>query len=909
MKIDTTKTVKGYNLFELKEEPIKEFPSVCRKVAAEGAVLLKNEAQVLPFKKGEKISVFGRTQFDYNKSGTGSGGLVNVLYVTNIIEPLLKSDEIEVNTDLVDTYREWLKENPFDVGEGWASEPWCQKEMPVSEDLAKDAASKSDKALVVIGRTAGEDKDNHDEAGSYQLNNEEKQMLKAVCSNFDKVCVILNVGNVIDMSFVEEYGVESVMYVWHGGMEGGNAVCDLVTGKVTPSGKLTDTIAKSIADYPSTANFGDPNENFYTEDIYVGYRYFETFCPEKVLYPFGFGLSYTTFDIKIDAAEIKDDVYTITATVTNTGKTSGKEAVQCYFSAPQGALGKPKYQLCAYKKTKELKPSESETVTISFAVDAMASFDDSGVTGNKNCYVLEAGVYEIYLGNSVKDLTLVEKYGLEEQIVVEALTEAVAPVKEFKRIKPSFNGEGFVTEEEKVPTSEIDLDKRIIENRPEEIPYTGDKGLKLVDVADGKCTMEQFVAQLSDLDMRCMVKGEGMNSHKVTAGTGGAFGGVSDALLDFGIPVACVTDGPSGIRLDSGNKATAMPIGTALACSFNDDLVEELHIYEGLELRANKVDALLGPGMNIHRNPLNGRNFEYFSEDPLVSGKMAAAICRGIAVSGPTATIKHLAGNNQEIGRSSADSVMSQRALREIYLKGFEIAVKEGGATALMTSYNPLNGFWCAGNYDLTTTILRDEWGYEGFVMTDWWAKMNCKGGEPFNTNTKQMVRAQNDVFMVCKSAESQPDNIEEGLEEGYICRADLQRCCINLLNYILKSPTFENYVLGGCKKPQFASTDDSRMKDLYSFKNMENEKEYPVTINEPGDYIFVYDLHIDADELAQFWCSVQFDGYDIDSMSISGTNGKQIQIKQPVKLQSGNFKLKVRADGRFKMDKLTIKN
>ena len=193
--------------------------------------------------------------------------------------------------------------------------------------------------------------------------------------------------------------------------------------------------------------------------------------------------------------------------------------------------------------------------------------------------------------------------------------------------------------------------------------------------------------------------------------------------------------------------------------------------------------------------------------------------------------------------------------------------------------------------------------------MTDWWAKMNTRDGEAFNTNTKQMVRAQNDVFMVCKTAEGQPDNIEEGINEGYICRADLQRCCINLLNYILKSPTFENYVLGGCVKPQFPSTDDSQMKELYAFENIENDKEYPVTINEPGDYIFVYDLHIDADELAQFWCSVQFDGCEIDAMSISGTNGKQIQIKQPVKLQSGNFKFKIAADTRFVMDKVAIKN
>ncbi len=910
MKIDTTKTVKGYNLFELKEEPIKEFPSVCRVAAAEGAVLLKNEREVLPFKKGEKISVFGRTQFDYNKSGTGSGGLVNVLYVTNIIDPLVSCGDVEVNTKLVDTYKEWLKDNPFDVGQGWANEPWCQKEMPISEALATDCAKTSEKALVVIGRTAGEDRDNFNGAGSYQLNDEERQMLKNVCDAFDKVCVVLNVGNIIDMSFVEEFGVESVMYVWHGGMEGGNAVVDLVTGKVSPSGKLSDTIAKDINDYPSNDNFGDREENKYVEDIYVGYRYFETFCPEKVAYPFGFGLSYTNFDIKFESAKLMHSVYTVTATVTNTGDMPGKEVVQCYYSAPQGKLGKPKYELLTYKKTKLLNPGESEKITLTFNIEQMASFDDSGVTGHKNAWLLELGDYDILIGNSIRNLEKIETYvAVENFVLTFKPQEALAPEKEFDRIKPVLKDGKLVVSKEKVPTAENDLEERIVKSRMAEISYTGDKGFKLLDVANGNCTMNEFVAQLSDDDMICMVKGEGMNSHKVTAGTGGAFGGVTDSLLDFGIPVACVTDGPSGIRLDSGNKATAMPIGTCLACTFNDELVEDVHIFEGLELRANKIDALLGPGMNIHRHPLNGRNFEYFSEDPVLTGNMAAAICRGIAQSGPTATIKHFACNSQEIGRASADSVVSQRALREIYLKGFEIAVKQGGATAIMTAYNPVNGYWSAGNYDLNTTILRDEWKYTGFVMTDWWAKMNCKGGEAYNTNTKQMVRAQNDVFMVCKCAETQPDNIKEGMKEGYISRSDLQRCCINLLNYILKSPCFENYVLGGCVKPQYASTDDSQMSTLYKFENIENGKEYSVIINEPGDYVFVYDLHINADELAQYWCSVTFDDKKIDEMSMCGTNGKSVQLKQPVKLESGSFKMVVGADPKYVIEKLEIKN
>ena len=401
MNIDAKKQVNGYVLSELKEGTIKEFPAFCRKVAADGAVLLKNDNNTLPFLKDEKISVFGRTQFDYYKSGTGSGGLVNVLYVTNIVDSLIK-EKANVNMELYNTYKEWLKDNPFDKGEGWACEPWCQKEMPITDELARSAAAVSDKALVVIGRTAGEDKDNSNTEGSYLLNKEEKEMLSAVTKAFDKVCVVLNVGNVIDMSFVEEYGIDSVMYVWHGGMEGGSAVADLVLGKVNPSGKLSDTIAKNISDYPSNNNFGNDKENLYVEDIYVGYRYFETFAPEKVLYPFGFGLSYTTFDIKPIDVKVKSSSFCVTVAVRNTGNVAGKEVVQTYVSAPQGKLGKPSKVLTGFKKTKLLQPNESEELTISFNVYDFASFDDSGVTGHKNCYLLEMGNYEFYVGNSVK---------------------------------------------------------------------------------------------------------------------------------------------------------------------------------------------------------------------------------------------------------------------------------------------------------------------------------------------------------------------------------------------------------------------------------------------------------------------------------------------------------------------------
>lgn len=900
--------IKNLDVSSLKAEPVKELAAVCRKIAAEGAVLIKNDNKILPFKKGEKISIFGRTQIDYNKSGTGSGGSVNVPYVTNITDPLIASGDVEINMELYNVYLDWIKENPFEKGDGWATQPWFQKEMPVSDLLAEKAAQVSEKAVVVIGRTAGEDQDNSAAEGSYYLTDDERALLKTVSNAFDKVCVLLNVGNVIDTSFIEEYNIDCVMYIWHGGMEGGNAVCDLLTGKVSPSGKLTDTVAYNLEDYPCSDNFGDEIENIYVEDIYVGYRYFETFYPEKVMYPFGYGLSYTSFEIS-NVKTVSDGTdITVTATVTNTGKYCGKEVVQCYYSAPQGKLGQPKYQLCGYAKTDELSPDCSQTVTVKFAISSMASFDDSGVTGFKNCFVLESGDYGIYVGNSVKNLTLTDKITLSDTVMVNRLSDAAAPIKSFNRIKPVSDGKGYTVSYEPTPLSDTDLEERIRLNKISELEYTGDCGFKLKDVADGKCTMEQFVSQLSVDDMRNIVKGEGMHSHKVTAGTAGAFGGVSNSLLDFGIPVVCVSDGPSGIRLDSGEMATSIPIGTLLASTFNDKLVEELHVYEGIELLAYKIDALLSPGMNIHRSVLNGRNFEYFSEDPLLTGKMAAAVCRGMRSVGAGTVLKHFACNNQETGRNTFEAVVSKRALREIYLKGYEIAIKEGNADAIMSSFNKINGYHCAGNYDLTTAILRNEWGFKGIVMTDWWARMNCKNEEASKNNLKQMVLAQNDLYMVCKSAESRADDINEGLDKNYITRRELQNCSINVLNYVLNSYTYKNYVKNGCQKPDFAMPDDSLMSEVAVYTDIENGIGYDFTVNQDGKYVFVYDYVINAPDIAQYVTNVMLDGTSIDMMTLGGTEGETVTIKQPITLKKGSYKLCVYSNSAFVMKRLTVK-
>jgi beta-glucosidase len=764
---------------------VQEYAKVARQAAAEGAVLLKNDNDVLPLAPKSKVALFGRAQFNYYKSGTGSGGMVNTRYVVGISEALEGEGGYLIDQTVKKHYEEWLKDHPYVAGNGWAKEPWFQEEMPLTEELVERARQDNDTAIIIIGRTAGEDKDNVAEAGSYYLTEIEEDMLKKVCGVFERTIVLLNVGNIIDMSWVKKYNPASVIYLWQGGQEGGNGALDVLTGKVNPCGKLTDTIAKEISDYPSSANYGNPTRNLYVEDIYVGYRYFETFAKDRVLYPFGYGLSYTTFSIQSRAIYQDDLKVAVDVAVTNTGNMAGKEVVQVYCEAPQGKLGKPKRVLAGFAKSKLLSPGESQDLRIEIPLGTLSSYDDSGVTGYKSAWVLEEGSYGFYVGGNVREASLAGSITIESLKLIEQLQEALAPVTEFERMRPGKDGQLSF---EKVPLRTIDPKKTREKNLPPAKEYTGDLGYKLADVESGKVSMDTFLSQLSDEDLCCIIRGEGMSSPKVTPGTAGAFGGVTESLKSFGLPVACCADGPSGIRMDCGSLAFALPIGTCLACTWNMELVEELFRYEGLELRRNKIDNLLGPGMNIHRHPLNGRNFEYFSEDPLLTGKMAVAQLQGMHKYGVTGTIKHFACNNQESNRYDVEAVVSERALREIYLKGFEIAVKEGGAYSIMTSYNPVNGLWTSSNYDLVTTILRKQWGYKGIVMTDWFAKGNDEGEEASPQNVAAMVRAQNDLYMVVLDAKknSGNDNLVEALEKGTTSRGEFLRSAANICNYLL---------------------------------------------------------------------------------------------------------------------------
>lgn len=881
------------------------YEKTAREMVTEGMVLLKNEKAALPLRKNETVSVFGRMQNHYYKSGTGSGGMVNVSRVVSIMDALSERDDIKINQELAKVYVDWAKDNPVDLGLGWGQEPWSQKEMPVTEELVKEAAAQSDTAIVIIGRTAGEEKDITVDEGAYLLTKTETDMMKLVRGNFDRMIVLLNVGGIMDMSFLDTISPDACMYVWQGGMIGGYGVVDVLMGDVSPSGKLTDTIAYDIKDYPAYGNFGDGVRNFYKEDIYVGYRYFETFAKDKVRYPFGYGLSYTDFEISIKeaAADIKNNQLHICATVKNTGSCVGKEVVQVYAKAPQGKLGKPERVLLDYEKTAALAAGDTDEVHFDIPFDRMASYDDSGVAGHANCFVLEEGKYTVYVGNSIRDAKECLTFSLDQLIVVEELREALAPYEAYDRIHPQENADGSLQiAYEKTPLVTVDMYERRKQEIPEEIPVTGDKGITLLDVKEKKASMDEFIAQFDDEDLACFVRGEGMGSSLVTAGTASAFAGVSPKLIAHKIPSVCCDDGPSGMRLDSGMKAFSLPNGTLCGCSFNRELNTRLYALLGLEMTANKVEVLLGPGMNIHRHPLNGRNFEYFSEDPYITGTIASAQLQGLKSGGVSGTIKHFCGNNQEYHRRKSDSVISQRALREIYLKGFEIAVKSGYADAVMTTYGSVNGLFTAGSYDLNTTILRNEWGYTGVVMTDWWASINRRGGEPCENDFATMIQAQNDMYMCCPdgSRNASNDNVMEALADGRIYRSELQRIAKNVCNFAMHTNAFLRLVgepvhIEIINRPKQA--DDFDMEDVdyvkidrdlvidLSQKESVQDTNYVIALD-VSDYGY-YKVKLRGSstlaKLAQLPCTLFYNGFPICNFTFNGTEGKDVVIEKEI--------------------------
>lgn len=715
-------------------------PEILRKAAAETCVLLKNNA-VLPYSEDTVVSVFGRNQIDWFFTGYGSGGDVKKPYGKNLIDGLLDCN-IKINEELAEIYKKYSAENIIDHGV-WGMWPRFYPDMALTEEIVKTAAEKSSDAIFIIGRSSGEDRENVLEKGSYYITDEEKANLTLITKYFDKVTVLLNIGSVIDMSWEEEFGdkIGAILIVWQGGMESGTGVADVLCGNTTPCGKLPDTIVKNYDD--AYSNFGKKAYNEYFEDIYIGYRGFESFKQDVVLYPFGYGLSYTTFDIKYENAEVLEDSVKFNITVLNTGDTKGKEIVMAFVSKPAGVLGNPRKELVAFSKTKELQPNESETLTLDVPKYFFTSYDDNGATGYAYSYVLQEGEYSIHIGDNVRNTEKAWSYYQEKTECFRKLKQVSAATEDFDKIKYC---DGVVTTE-KAPKRTYDLKKIILENLPDPVLMTGDKGLKLPDVKSGKCTMDEFVAQLDLTELEAISRGGYKMDYPLGAkGNAGAIGGITESLREKGVPPVITTDGPSGIRLLF--YCSLIPIGTAFASAFDETLIEEVYSAISNEMKEKGSDILLAPGMNIHRNPLCGRNFEYYSEDPVLTGKMGAAAVRGIQKCGGSATPKHFACNNQEYNRTHNDSRLSERALREIYLKGFEICVKEGNPNCIMTSYNKINGVWGHYNYELCQRILRDEWGFNGMVMTDWWMRKSKSPEFPKMCDNAYRVRSSVDVLM-----------------------------------------------------------------------------------------------------------------------------------------------------------------
>lgn len=761
-------------------------PELLRRAAADGAVLLENNG-ILPLKKDTRVALFGITGYESHYVGYGSGGDVNRPYAVSFADGIKNCDRLTLDPTIENIYREWNKKNPINNG-FWGHWPFYFPEMPLDNIAVENARNKNEVAVAVIGRAAGESRDFKLQKGSYYLADDEIAMLDALAEEFDNIVILLNIGGIFDMSWIEKYKnvIGAILIVWQGGMESGNAAADLLCGKAYPSGCLTDTIAKRYENYPSSANFGGRDFNEYKEDIYVGYRYFETFAKSKVLYPFGYGLGYTEFEISANAVEKSNDKFIFNISVKNIGGTLGREVVQLYLNKPCGKLGNPEKILVAFAKTAELKSDESETIELIVETNQLSSYDES-----KSAYIIESGKYEFFLGKNIRENESVFTFEQAEDKIDCQYVQASAPIEKLEVMSAYEHNGKRIIRNRKARTREYDLGKRILENLPEEIPQTGDKGFKLADVKSGKITMEQFVAQLDNNELEAISRGDYvMNSPLGAKGNAGAFGGVLQSLRAKGIKPVITTDGPSGIRLSA--CCSLLPIGTLLACSFDPQLVEEVYSAIAKEMFAKGSDVLLAPGMNIHRNPLCGRNFEYYSEDPYLTGKIAAAAVRGIQSHGASACPKHFACNNQEFRRNMNDSRLSERALREIYLKGFEICVKEAKPKNIMTSYNRINSVYGHYNYELCTTILRNEWGYKGNVITDWWMKNERCPEFPSIRNQAYRVRAQVDVLMPGggRIQRRKPDGtlLESLGKEGGITLGELQRTACNVLRAVIDS-------------------------------------------------------------------------------------------------------------------------
>lgn len=781
-----------------------------REVAQEGMVLLKNEGGVLPLKHREHVVLLGLGQVSYVKGGSGSGDVTSAFERTipDGLRDMALNGRITLDEDLMEFYRQYYYSNNGSIG---LREPDISLITPYLDTAAEQENAV---AVVVLSRRWGEGSDvdtwDSNGANAYQIGSHEKTLIQAALDRFEKVVLVLNTGGVMDLSWAvsasaagnPDKKIDSILLAWQPGMEGGIAVAEALCGDINPSGKLTDTFVTSFNDYPSSGSYGNNDYTPYEEDIFVGYRYFETFAPDKVIYPFGFGLSYTSFEISERSAAVNKATgkIDVQATVTNAGSCSGKEVVQVYFSAPAGKLPKPKMELAAFQKTGLLAPGESQTVTMSFNIADMASYDDIGKTGKESAYVLEAGTYRILVGNSVRNCQEAGSYQVGSLTVTEQLTKRFQPSNPSQSLTRRLDGSGADSYETTVwsETAAGDTSAKTVSGAASAVTegadtVPSDAIITLSDVAEDPSLMSAFLAQLTEEELVLLASGSSTSDHREIL-DGGITATTMD-ILKYGIPRLQTSDGPAGIR-NYKYTSTAWPCATLQACTWNPGLVEQagaalaqeakelkvLEQYLGESLNHNGSPIVLTPSTNIHRDPKCGRNFEYYSEDPYISGIMAGAQIGGIQSEGVSATLKHFSANNRETNRKNNDSRVSERAMREIYLKPFQIAISLSNPWCVMSSYNKINGTWASMNSELLTGVLRDEWEYKGMVMTDW-------GSEAALLDE---IKAGSALKMPGASKE-QSDAVLLALQDGTLSRNQLERVVRDMMYMELHTYLFHN--------------------------------------------------------------------------------------------------------------------
>ncbi|MFC4306044.1 beta-glucosidase [Cohnella boryungensis] len=734
--------------------------------AREGIVLLKNEGNVLPLKKGETLNVFGKALLQFRLGALGAGK-INPRYSVGFLRAIEEYSDFSLNTEVTELYL-------------------SDSDVSPSDELLESAYKQSDTAIIMLSRPSGENIDNRPIPGEFYLSEEEEQMIRAVSRKFDKTVAIVNSGYPIDVRWVEKYNIKGLVICGFVGMLGGQALVEIIDGRVNPSAKLPDTWSLDYYDIPASRNFYNATlgmpvldtdvpyfaDTYYEEDIYVGYRYFETFG-QQVAYPFGYGLSYTTFSVKPTFFTFESNKVRLAVEVANTGSVAGKEVVQVYVEEPDGLLEKPVRKLVGFAKTGSLEPGHKQALEFEVNEDQLASYHTESAS-----WIMEQGTYTFFAGTSVKQVVQAGSFALEGLRTIRIVSNLMSPPMPIRTLSKRDPAGTFPTGEQSgIKPSVTELTPKVKRAKSMiEGPIQADIPARLIkygEVVDNPVLLDSFVKQLTVGELArlsvCKAAGWGMTE----IGEAGRL----YTLDKYEMEEFVVADGNSGVNVKQPN--IGMPCSATVCASFNTRLAYEVGKVIAEEAIDNGIHLILAPGMNIHRNPLNGRHPEYFSEDPYLAGVMAGHHSKGLEENGVSSCLKHTVANNCETVRKRNHSLMTERALREIYLKTYEVAIQVHKPDSIMTAYNACNGAFTAADEEMIHGVIRSEFGFDGYVMTDW---------NSYDTvDVAEAVAAGN-----CWMTPGSPDDtyvtpIVEGVQDGRIDRTRLENNVKHLLKVAIK--------------------------------------------------------------------------------------------------------------------------